>query len=409
MPTSVRTVPIWIDRFPRSRRPAYPSFKGTAETSVVIVGGGLTGCASAWSFAAAGVPAVLLEQRRIGSGATGAGLGLIREDFDASFQAAASTHGLRAARLLWQTMRRASLDFAAALRRLEIRCDLSPCDLLHIASRNPESPRMLRREYQARRDAGLDHSWLTPAAVMRGAAIGSGGAIRTRGASFDPYRACLGLAAQAARRGAAIFESTAARRIRAGRKRVEVTTERGVISAEAVIIATGAPLPDLRALRRHLKLLHGYGVVTEPLPAAVRRELGTRAAALRDSAQPPHLLRWLKDDRALFMGADQAVIPERARPKVLVQRTGQLMYELSTLYPAISGARAEWTWDFAHQQTADGLPYIGTHRNFPRHLFALGHARHAAALAWLAARLFLRHYQGEPARGDELFGFARIL
>jgi glycine/D-amino acid oxidase-like deaminating enzyme len=176
-----------------------------------------------------------------------------------------------------------------------------------------------------------------------------------------------------------------------------------------VLVATAAPLPDLRQLRRHLKSLHSYAVVTEPLPAAVRRELGTRAAALRDTDSPPHFLRWLKEDRVLFAGADQPAVPDRSRERVLVQRTGQLMYELSTLYPAISGARPESAWDFEHQESVDSLPYIGTHRNFPRHLFALGHGRHGVGVAWLAARLLLRAFQGAPAKGDELFGFARIL
>ena len=85
------------------------------------------------------------------------------------------------------------------------------------------------------------------------------------------------------------------------------------------------------------------------------------------------------------------------------------MYELSVLYPPISGAMPEWSWDFTHDTSVDGLPCIGTHRNFPRHLFALGHGRHGAATAWLAARLLLRHFRNEPARGDEFFGFWRIL
>jgi glycine/D-amino acid oxidase-like deaminating enzyme len=404
-----RHAPFWLDRFPKSRRRSHPPFRGELETDVIVIGGGLTGCACAWSFAAAGIRTVVLEADRVGGGSTAASIGLIREDFDASFEDTAGANGLRAARTLWQGLRRASLDFAAAIKRQNIRCDLMPQDLVRVVRRDADAVRRLRREYEARRAAGFDHTWITGAALTREASLDGGAAIRTRGFAFDPFRACVGFAESAASRGAVLFERSPVRRIRAGRKRVEVTTGSGTVRAQAVVVATGASLPDLRALRRHLHPQHSYAVVTEPLSAAVRRELGRRAAALRDSASPPHFLRWLKDDRALFVGADQTPVPARARDKMLVQRSGQLMYELSTIYPAISGAMPEWSWDVAHDLTVDGLPYVGLHRNFPRHLFALGHGRHGAAVAWLAARLLLRQFQRAPDKGDELFGFSRIL
>ena len=52
----------------------------------MIVGGGLTGCACAASFAAAGVDVVLLEADRVGAGETARSAGLVRQDLDASFQ-----------------------------------------------------------------------------------------------------------------------------------------------------------------------------------------------------------------------------------------------------------------------------------------------------------------------------------
>jgi glycine/D-amino acid oxidase-like deaminating enzyme len=404
-----RHAPFWLDTFPRSRRPLYPSYRGVRTADVVVVGGGLTGSACALSFATAGVKVVLLEADRVGGGATAASLGLIREDFDASFQDTAGAHGVRAARALWQSVRRASLDLAAAIRRLNLRCDLAPQHLLHLAPRDPDAIRRLRREYDTRRQAGFDHSWLTAAALARDASVDGGAAIRTRGFSIDPYRACLGFTASAAARGAEVFERTTVRRIRADRKGVDISTPNGSLRAQAVVIATGAPLVDLRALRRHLHAQHSYAVVTEELPATVRRELGHRTTALRDGADPPHFLRWLKGHRVLFAGADQPPVPGRLRERVLVQRSGQLMYELSTIYPAISGAMPAWSWDVAHDGTVDDLPYIGLHRNFPRHLFALGHGRHGAAVAWLAARVLLRQFQGAPDKGDELLGFSRIL
>lgn len=404
----IRHVPYWLDRFPKSRRPSFPRLRGSADTQVAIVGGGLTGCACAWSFAAAGIRVVLLEAESIGADATARSSGQIRENFDASFQATASAHGLRAARLLWQSMRRASLDFPAALRRLGVKCDLAPEDLV-VFAREPEDARRLNREYHSRRDAGFDHTWLKPAALSRDAAIAAGGGIRTRGFSLDPYRACLGLAAAAVARGAVLHEGSLVRRIKAGGKQVELATASGSIRADAVLIATSAPIADLRALRRHLKAFDSYTVITEPLPAVVRREVGKRSSALRDTATPPHLLRWMKEDRILFSGGDQPPVAERLRPKALIQRTGQLMYELSVLYPAISGLLPEWAWQCTRYETVDRLPFVGLHRNFPRHLFAMGASSHGAGFSWLAARNLLRHYQGAPIKGDDLFGFSRVL
>ena len=318
-------------------------------------------------------------------------------------------HGLRAARTLWQQMRRASLDFPAALRRLHVPCDLAPADLLTFTLRDAEGVRRLQREYRARRDAGFDHVWVKAPVLARDAAVDAGGAIRTRGFTLDPYRAGVSLAAAAAARGAALYERSPVRRIRATRKHVDVTTGESTIRAQTVVVATGAPLADLRALRRHLKAHQSYAVVTEPLPPGVRREVGLRAAVMRDSVSPPHFLRWMRDDRIMFSGADRPVVSPRLQERALVQRTGQLMYELSVMYPAISGVQPEWSWDFTHYETVDRLPFIGLHRNFPRHLFAIEGARHGVSFAWLAARMLLRHFQGEPAKGDELFGFSRVL
>src|SRR3954454_4071384 len=199
-------VPFWLDRTSKSRRPAFPKFRGQTESAVAIVGGGLTGCACALAFAQAGIKVVLLEADAVGQGSAVRGPGLLREDFDVSFKETVAAHGLATARSTWQAFRRASLELQAVLRRLQIRCDLGPRDLLNLARHDPAAAHSLQGEYRARRAAGLQHSWVTPAVVSREAALESGGGIRTRGATLDPYRACLGLVAAAQQRGAVIYE-----------------------------------------------------------------------------------------------------------------------------------------------------------------------------------------------------------
>jgi len=128
---------------------------------------------------------------------------------------------------------------------------------------------------------------------------------------------------------------------------------------------------------------------------------------LRDSAAPPHVIRWVGEDRLLIEGADSAQAPDRLRDKVAIQRTGQLMYELSTLYPDVSGIQPEYGWMTDYARTEDGLPYIGVHRNFPHHLFAFGNSSHSVTGAYLASRILLRQCSGEMDPTDAAFGFHR--
>ncbi len=298
----IRNVPLWLDRYPKSRRPSYSRFRGELESDVVIVGGGLTGCVCAWSFAGAGVKTILLEADSIGRGGTAESAGLIREDFDASFRDNALAHGLRASRTMWQMMRRASLDFSAAIRRLGIRCDLGPSDFLTIARAYSDNARLLQREHHSRREAGLEHGWLKPTAVNREVAVESGGAIRTHGFAFDPYRACVGFAAAATTRGASLHEASPVRRIRAGRKQVVVTTAAGIIRASAVVVATSAALTDLRCApspSQGVRQLHGChravarrGSTTgrQPIECSERRRCSSAPAPL--AQRRPRALRW---------------------------------------------------------------------------------------------------------------------
>src|SRR5262245_51718533 len=101
----------WIDTIVTSRVTSFPQLRGRTTSDVAIVGGGLTGCAIAYSFAAAGLKVALVEADRIGRGSSGFSSGWISDDPGVSFTDVESALGLRAARHAWQSWRRAALDF----------------------------------------------------------------------------------------------------------------------------------------------------------------------------------------------------------------------------------------------------------------------------------------------------------
>jgi glycine/D-amino acid oxidase-like deaminating enzyme len=395
----------WVDRFPKSRVPSYPRQRGPLDTEVAIVGGGLTGCATAYALGAAGVKVVLIEADQIGRGGTGAGAGWIADDPGVSFADLEKALGSRPARRAWQAWHRAGLDFAAALRRLNIKCSLEPHGSVTVATSADQGGR-LKREQKARRDAGLEAPLLNARLLRADVGLDATAGIRVRdGATIDPYRAALGLVAAAIERGAQVFERSSATHIRFNRRSVEVQTTAGKVRAARVVVATGWPTRLFKALRRHFWFRQTYCALTAPIPARTRQRLGRRDAVMRDTADPPHVVRWISDEQLLVMGADVESPPGREQHGVLVQRTGQLMYELSTLYPDISGIQPEYGWSVPYARSGDGLPFIGPHRNYPHHLFAFGDASHSATGAYLASRVLLRHHLGERDPADEAFGF----
>jgi glycine/D-amino acid oxidase-like deaminating enzyme len=111
----------------------------------------------------------------------------------------------------------------------------------------------------------------------------------------------------------------------------------------------------------------------------------------------------------MFAGAAGRSVAPRPREKAVRQQTAELMYELSVRYPVISGLPAAYGWDLPVVSTDDGLPWIGSHRNYPFHFFALASGWHGDSLAWFAARAALRFQNRQATRDDEAFGFLRRL
>ena len=138
----------WIDLLSSSRIPDYSRLRGARTADVVIVGGGLTGCATAYACALAGVKTIVIEADRVGRGSTGRSAGLLLPEPGPAFRDIEQAHGLRAARVVFYSWRRASLEGVALLRRLNIKCGLEPVIPLVVSGRDDE--KTLRREFDAR-------------------------------------------------------------------------------------------------------------------------------------------------------------------------------------------------------------------------------------------------------------------
>jgi glycine/D-amino acid oxidase-like deaminating enzyme len=381
---------------------------GQRNASVAIVGGGMTGALVAHAFASAGISTVLLEGAFVGRGSTAASSALLLEEPDLELAELVRRYGLRQARRIWQVSQESVHELVALLTRLRIACDLEVRDAVYYAT-DADAVDRLQREWALRTRTGFDATWLRPVDLRRLAGISGQGAIRTRGsAQFDPYRACLGILRAAAAAGAEVFERSRVQRIFTTHDHLRIHTRHGAVNADRVVIATGYATPAFRPLAGRFRMYRTYVLATEPLSATERHRLGLADVLVWDTEDPYHYARWTRDHRLLLGGSDRVVRRGQRPAPVFAAATRELRAYFETRLPALAHVKTPLAWEGLFAMTPDSLPYVGPHRRYPRHWFALGYGGNGMTFAFLAARLLLERWQGTMSGDHALFEFGRM-
>lgn len=396
----------WLDRFV-GRAPRHPALKGERHIDVAVVGGGITGCLAAHAFVSAGFSVLILEANRIGYGSTAASTALLMREPDLDFRDLASRYGRQRTREIWRQSAKSVSGLIALIRSLRIPADLEEVGSVYWTARAGVA-KDLESEYRRRRSAGIGARWLSPSALKQQIGVEGAGGILTRGnAQVDPYRACLGIADRVRRQGGRIYESTSVRRMNGTSRGVTLDVDDGRVNAEWAVIATGFATPEFKPLAGRFRMSNTYVVATSPVEHRLRRQLGS-GMMWWDAETPYHYARWTPDRRLLFGGRDLPRVSSRTRPTVLSQQIARLTSDLEHFHPALEQTPIDYAWEGLFATTRDGLPYIGTHRRYPRQLFALGYGGNGMTFGFLAAEALVRVVRSTPTEVDRFFGFNRF-
>ena len=366
---------------------------------VLIVGGGVIGCAVAYELAKEGLRVTLLERAGLCAGASGANGALI-----------------------WpQAMHRGvALDLTLACARLfptlgeELGADIEYRRTGGMVAIETDAQWAQMTEYVAGQPAvGLHAELLDGAEARRREPLLApdlrGAVFAEHGGTINPFRLTLGYAHAARVRGATLVTGTEVLSLlRRGDRIAGVRTPTGDVESEVVILAGGAwsgPLAATANLRVPVTPRQGMVVVTEPAPFRLR-----------------HVLKPIKSDRDMWRfsqpwppdapgkpGYDPNLPPgkgmgmaQTVTGNLVIGSTSRFVgldrsptlagirYVLESarrIAPAIGQLRMLRTWAGFRPYTPDGLPLLGPAPGVDGLVLATGHDGSGIGMSPVSARL----------------------
>jgi glycine/D-amino acid oxidase-like deaminating enzyme len=383
----------------------YPALRETLDCDVAIIGGGISGALIGYRLAEAGIDAVLLDKRDIGTGSTGASTSLLQYETDLTLGQLGERFGIEKAVRIYQICRGAVRTLNSLAKKLEAG-DFTMRDSLYLANEAREVAG-LRREFQLRQRHGFAVSFWTRKRLAAESSLPHHAAIESHdGAELDAFgltHALVKAAMRRRRQPLRVFDRTIVTRwVRKGAG-FQLTTSGGwKVRARRIVVAAG--YEALNFFRSKPAVCHStYALVTEPLDEVTgwpERRL------IWETARPYVYVRTTKDGRAIIGGYDEPFSDPQKRDALLPAKTAALKRRLGQLFPKIrTDVAFSWTGTFA--QTKDSLPYIGEAPGRPGVYFALGYGGNGVIFSTLAAEIIRDEIVGEKNADAELFRFGR--
>jgi glycine/D-amino acid oxidase-like deaminating enzyme len=318
------------------------SVRTTRRADVVIIGGGLLGTATAYYAATAGMSVVLLEERDLAAGASGAAFGGVSSMVFSYSDTRVPDYYVK-------------LSLASVRLYTELAEELGPpLDYKVIGQIDPffdDADRPFREE----RVAGLRESG-SPVELLSADALRkiepalsgdlAGGMWCPTDGHVTPLCAVWALADGARRHGAEIRLGVRADRILVeGGRAVGVATSHGDVGADWVITCGGAgtaALADTVGLKIPLDYGRGQMLVTERIPRLLRTSLHNMQQTVAGT---------------IVIGVTRE--PEAEDVRTTPAGTRQILKSAVRLVPALAGVRVLRTWAGVRIVPAGGYPVFG--------------------------------------------------
>jgi len=263
----------------RVTSPQRPRLNFDLDVDVCVIGGGLAGLTVAREVARRGWSVAVLEANRVAWAASGRNTGFVLPGFGESADAIIERIGLDHAKELWALSEQGVDYVRRAIEETGMRGADPVAGWLHVSK--TDNDRAIRNEVERLRWTGANVEYWDAARVREVLpnpryfnALHFPGAFH-----IHPLNYALGLAADAEKHGARIFEETPVTAIDPAGVRKRIETQSGRVRAGHTVLACNVQLGDLMPrLAATLLPITTFVLVTEPIGPRLGAVIGWRGA-----------------------------------------------------------------------------------------------------------------------------------
>jgi glycine oxidase len=351
-------------------------------SDVVVVGGGVIGCASAWALAREGFSVTLLERDDLAERASGANAGMLLPFGETEREGPFLRWALRGLALF--------PELCEELReRTGIDPELETSGALHVATDEAAARSLAER---AERFAGYGLEWIEAERVRSEEAALSpdlfGAVWSPDEAHVRPPLLTRALAAAAAGLGARIERGVRVTGLGGAGGRVgSVETTGGAFACARVLLCAGAWTPELAPRPLPIVPVRGQLVILDPDAPPLRAIV---------MGWPTYLVP--KRDGSVVVGATEERVGFDER--VTAEGVRGLLASAESIAPCLGQAAVRGSWAGLRPATPDGLPLVGALPEHEGAWVAAGHTRNGVLLGPITAHLVRDLLLGKPLPPD---------
>jgi glycine/D-amino acid oxidase-like deaminating enzyme len=392
--------PFWLmkDGMPFS----YPKLLENADSSVAIIGGGISGALTAYYLTESGVDCILLDGRTIGLGSTCASTSLLQYELDIPLHQLIKMVGELNAVRAYQLCGESIDTIVEIMERIGFK-EYEKRNSLFFTTHSSEKS-FMKEEFKARKNAGFDVTFLSKNELIGTYDMqGEYAILSEKGATINAYALTHALLQYCIRKGLRVFDRTKIKTIQYEDKNVVLKTEDGFsIRAGKLVNASGFEIVHFIS-KNIVDFFCTYAVVSAS--EQEKKDLWKDRIMIWNSDDPYLYLRLTKDNRILIGGRDERYSNKASR-ELYVKKSELLEKDFNKIFPEII-FDPEFAWSGTFGRTKDALPYIGTYAKTPNSYYALGFGGNGITFSVIAAQIITDLFMGKKNKESGIFAFDR--